>query len=248
MAILTGAQGSNLEKVTKGISEKQSLHANIGNQGVLDPLLSRGGVKEKNKKKLNKVDAIKKLIFGSALGTTKKRRSRLSLQQPSPLQKGYIAVEDVASDTCDLEQLTGDDNNQENVAWLLESAIDKEQLYKKKLELEASFGDEKAIPLDEYLKLLRKSTSQIGYFTQLLDELALGEDIDMWVKESDLPSLPPPPPPEKSKEETKDRDPEKATETSSGYPTAKPSPEYKGAMCAASLVVKKARRLVCDLL
>ncbi|CAM6096154.1 unnamed protein product [Calypogeia fissa] len=241
MAILTGVQGSGLEKVTKGAIDLYYLKAGEG-EATLDPSsVGYEGVKEKKKKKLNKVDAIKHLLFGGALSTSSKRRkSRVTPHQPhSPPQAPVAVLADAAIDTADLEELTADENALEN-AQLLEEIAKEEERNKKSLELEA--GISPAIPLDEYLKLVKRSTGRIGYRTQLLDELALGEDIDMWVKEAEFPPIPPLPPPEKTKE-SKTADAENSKDTKSGDPGAKPPPEYKGAMRATSLVVKKARRL-----
>ncbi|CAM6086037.1 unnamed protein product [Calypogeia fissa] len=136
---------------------------------------------------------------------------------------------DVAVDTMDLIELTGDDDDTDYDA--LEEA-------QRQLDMEMEEHDgKKTITLEDYLELVKKSAGRIGLRAQLLHELSLGDDVNMGIPDSELPSLLPV---EKMGTELLTRHGESQ---SKDQETNKAIPIYKGAMRATSLVIKRLRRM-----
>lgn len=220
LAVLTGVQGSPLQKLAPGMPGFSLLYGVGNHDGPAEsPRHMKGGTTNKGLKLELRMDAQAGLNANIAV---------------KKLQKYNKNVEpvDECVDTTDLDELTADKNDGASGNWLFESAEEEEQ-YKYNQDLEAKAGAGREISLKDYIALVKKSAGRLGVRTQMLHDLSLGEDVDLGV--TDLPAAPPPPPPPKP-----GASPDEKT---------KAAKELVGAMCATSLVVKKARRLVrCSLL
>lgn len=137
---------------------------------------------------------------------------------------------DVAVDTMDLTMNEGDDDGTDY------DALDEAQcrLY---MEME-KHGGKKPLTLQDYLEMVKKSTGRIGLRAQLLQELSLGEDVNMGIPDSELPALIP--------MEKLGTESTKPGESQSKDQETKTIPIYRGAMRATSLVIKRLRRMVID--
>jgi hypothetical protein len=101
------------------------------------------------------------------------------------------------------------------------------------------FAGKKPMTLEDYLKSVKKTAVRVGLHAQILQELCLGEDVNMGVPRSELPAVPPP---EKLGTEIKDGESTPSTKDQK----TKATPVYKGAMRATSLVIKRLRKLVTE--
>ncbi|KAL2608820.1 hypothetical protein R1flu_027393 [Riccia fluitans] len=227
LAILTGVQGSPLQKLVPGMPGFSLLYG-VGREGAKESPRHTKGTMPSQALKLD-------LRMGAAAGLNANAEMKKKLQK-------NISPVDACVDTDDLEELTAEkDPEGASKSWLFGSA-EEEELYKYSRDLDARAGaGGKEISLKEYTELVKKSAGRLGLRTQMLQDLCLAEDVDLGV--TDLPAAPPPPPPPPAKPGAPGAP---AANTERPDDTSKPKvakDQYVGAMCATSLVVKKARRL-----
>lgn len=204
MNFLTGAPGSPMEKLIPRMHHLDSSNVVVDDQVCQSPR----GIRQYTKNFLD----INRRKFAK-----------------KPSATSHPKVVDAAIDTMDLEELTGDGDDDE-------TDYDAREEAQRKLDMELEEHDgSKTIALEDYLEMVKKSTGRIGLHAQLLQELSLGEDVNMGVPDSELPT---PPQLEKMGTEIK------PGESQSKDQETKAIPIYRGAMRATSLVIKRLRRMV----